>query len=117
MEPIGLHHVSVNVDDVTKALAFYCDVLGLRQRHDRPDFDFDGAWLDLGDRQLHLIGRPVPEAVGQHFAIEVRHLDAVVSELRARLVEVSDPVPVGTNRQAFLHDPSGNLVELQEVAR
>jgi hypothetical protein len=27
---------------------------------------------------------------------------------------VSDPSPVGTGRQAFLHDPSGNLVELHQ---
>ena len=28
---------------------------------------------------------------------------------------MSDPSPVATNRQAFLHDPSGNLVELHEA--
>ena len=28
----------------------------------------------------------------------------------------NDPKPVGTARQAFLHDPSGNLVELNEPA-
>src|ERR1700729_4085824 len=40
----GVHHVSLNVDDVDAALAFYTDRLGLVVRPDRPDFDFPGAW-------------------------------------------------------------------------
>ena len=31
-------------------------------------------------------------------------------------VEISDPMAVGTGRQAFTHDPSGNLVELHQPA-
>jgi hypothetical protein len=31
-------------------------------------------------------------------------------------VEVSDPMPVGGRRQAFLSDPAGNLIELHEAA-
>lgn len=115
IEPLGLHHVSINVDDVPAALDFYVNALGLRPRADRAAFSFDGAWLDLGAQQLHLLAKPVPKARGQHFAIAVADLDATVGELRAKGVEVSDPVPVGARRQAFLHDPSGNLVELQEL--
>jgi glyoxylase I family protein len=40
----------------------------------------------------------------------------VVDELRGRSVDVSDPVPVGRNRQSFLHDPAGNLIELHEAS-
>ncbi len=96
-------------------MTFYRDVLGLDVRSDRPDFPFDGAWLDAGPQQVHLIDKPVPDALGQHFAVGVADLDAAVAELRARGVQVSDPVPVGASRQAFLRDPSGNSVELQEV--
>lgn len=109
-----MHHVSVNVDDVDAALAFYTEVLGLGVRGDRPAFGFGGAWLDAGGQQVHLVeGRP-PAARGQHFALAVEDLDATVAELRARGVSVSDPGPVGTGRQAFLADPAGNLVELHE---
>ena len=31
-------------------------------------------------------------------------------------IEVSDASPVGTGRQSFMHDPSGNLVELHQPA-
>ena len=114
MEILGVHHVSINVNDTEDAVAFYTDVLGLRRRDDRPDFGFGGAWLDLGEQQLHLIEVPVPEDLGQHFAVRVDDLDAAVDHLRARGVTVSDPSPVGASRQAFLSDPSGNRIELHE---
>lgn len=61
VKPAGLHHVSINVDDVDAARAFYVDALGLEVRSDRPNLGFGGAGL-----------------------------------------------------QAFLSDPAGNLVELQQ---
>jgi glyoxylase I family protein len=114
MKPLGVHHVSINVSDVEAALAFYTDVLGFEVRADRPDFGFAGAWLDVGGQQVHLIQASTPANLGQHFAIQVDALDQVVEELRARGLEVSDPVRVGGGRQAFLVDPSGNALELNE---
>ena len=114
MRPAGLHHVSINVDDVPAARDFYVRVLGLTERPDRPDFSFDGAWLDAGDQQVHLIEADVPPHLGQHFALAVTNLDAAVADLRALGVPVTDPVPVGLGRQAFVSDPAGNRVELQE---
>lgn len=106
--------MSINVDDVPAALAFYTEVLGLVPRPDRPDFGFGGAWLDAGTEQVHLIEAPAPPNVGQHFALLVDDLDATVAELRGRGIEVSDPSPVGTSRQAFLTDPAGNAIELHQ---
>ena len=115
MKSLGVHHVSVNVDDVPAALAFYVDVLGMQQRPDRPAFAFDGAWLDVGDgQQIHLIGGEVPTQRGQHFALRVDDIDATVAELRGRGVDVTEPVPVGPGRQCFLRDPSGNRIELNQ---
>ena len=116
MQVLGVHHVSINVDDVAAAAAFYVERLGLSQRTDRPDFGFGGAWLDVGAQQVHLIEAPPPGDRGQHFALQVADLDATIEELRATGVDVSDASPVGTGRQAFLHDPSGNLIELHQPA-
>jgi len=116
VKPLGVHHVSINVADVDAALAFYVDVLGLAVRGDRPAFDFGGAWLDAGGQQVHLIESAPPDGLGQHFALWVEGLDDVVAELRERGLRVSDPKPVGPSRQAFVTDPSGNLVELHEPA-
>lgn len=115
MRPLGVHHVSINVEDVDAALTFYVDTLGLKLREDRPDFGFPGAWLDAGDQQVHLIGAPAPAARGQHFAIRVDDLGSVLAELRDRGISVSDAMPVGASLQAFLSDPSGNQVELHQV--
>ena len=114
MSVLGVHHVSINVADVPAALGFYVDRLGLVQRTDRPDFGIGGAWLDAGDQQVHLIEAAVAEDRGQHLALWVADLDATVTELRAAGMTIGDPSPVGTGRQAFLHDPSGNLVELHQ---
>jgi glyoxylase I family protein len=116
MEPLSIHHVSVNVSDVDKNVAFYTDVLGGTLRDDRPDFGFGGAWINLGTQQVHLIEAPVPPNVGQHFAIRVGDLDAVVDELRSKGLDVGDPVGVGSNSQTFVNDPAGNLIELHHVA-
>ncbi len=117
MRSVAVHHVSVNVRDADEAIRFYTETLGLRRRDDRPDFGFGGAWLDLGGQQVHLIETGdggVPDDRGQHFAVEVDDLDAAVAELREAGIEIGDPTPVGTGRQAFLHDPSGNRIELHQ---
>jgi len=114
MRTAGVHHVSINVSDVPAAVAFYTGVLGLQQRTDRPDFGIGGAWLDAGGQQVHLIEAPMPDQKGQHFAFRVDDIDAAVADIRALGVDVSDPKAVGINRQCFLHDPCGNMVELNQ---
>jgi glyoxylase I family protein len=116
MQPLGVHHVSVNVPDVEKSLKFYTGVLGLTQRSDRPDFGFDGAWLNAGDQQVHLIAATTPPDMGQHLALKVRDMNDIVSELRGVGVEVTEPVVVAGGLQSFLHDPDGNFIELYQPA-
>jgi glyoxylase I family protein len=116
VQAAAVHHVSINVDDVDAALHFYVDVLGLTRRDDRPELGIDGAWLDAGGQQVHLIGAAAPPNLGQHFALLVPDIDASVAELRGRGITVTDPSPIGTGRQAFLEDPAGNVVELHQTA-
>lgn len=116
MEPIAIHHVSVNVLDLDKSVAFYTGTLGGTRRDDRPDLDIEGAWIDVGAQQVHLIKAPVPPNLGQHFAIRVADLDSAVAELRTKGLDVRDPVGIGANRQTFFNDPDGNSIELHEVA-
>jgi catechol 2,3-dioxygenase-like lactoylglutathione lyase family enzyme len=115
VKPLAVHHVSVNVTNAVESVAFYTDLLGGTVREDRPDFGFGGAWINLGSTQLHLIEAGVPANLGQHFAILVDDLDGVVDELRAKGVQVDDPVVVGSDLQTFVVDPSGNAIELHQV--
>jgi glyoxylase I family protein len=113
-----IHHVSLNVTDPDRALAFYRDVLGMPVLP-RPDFPFGGAWLDVGNgRQLHLIEGTVPPGHGQHVAFRVTDVDAAVRMLRRAGLDVPDPKQVGDTgiRQTFVRDPDGNLLELTQPA-
>ena len=114
----GIHHVSINVSDTARALDFYCGALGLVPLP-RPEFGFGGAWLDAGHgRQVHLIEGDVPPALGQHVAFQVDDVDHVVDELRGKGLTINDAKSVGDTptRQAFTHDPDGNLVEFTQIA-
>jgi glyoxylase I family protein len=115
MKIAGVHHVSLNVRDTEEAGRFYREVLGLEEIA-RPSFGFNGMWLRSGPQEIHLLevaDHRAPD--GQHFAFRVEDIDGVVAEIRRHGVEVSDPFPVpGGGRQAFLKDPSGNLIELNQ---
>ena len=112
----GVHHVSLNVADAAVATRFYVDVLGMTQRDDRPDFSFDGAWLQSGDQQIHLleVSDFVPPQ-GQHFALRVADLNAARAHLEAHGVTVSESKALpGICVQSFFKDPTGNLIELNQ---
>ena len=116
MRPSGLHHVAICVTDEDEALAFYRDVLGLAELP-RPDFGFPGLWLDAGGEQIHLMVSTERPRGGDHFALEVADVAAAADHLEAHGVRVMrlDPVP-GAGGQAFINDPAGNLIELNQPA-
>jgi glyoxylase I family protein len=113
MKPAGLHHVAISVADARKGLAFYRDVLGMTQLP-RPDLG-PGYWLDAGGQQVHLMEADTQPLGANHFAIRVDDIDAAVTDLQEQGVEVHrlPPTP-GAGHQAFLHDPFGNLLELNQ---
>lgn len=110
----GVHHVSINVDDVEANLAFYTDTLGFEQVA-RPDLGIGGAWLQMGPQQLHLVELPLMEGFGPHFAIAVDDIHGARDVLIERGVDVSEPRPIeGVCLQAFFKDPAGNQIELNQ---
>lgn len=109
-----VQHVAIEVDDLAAAVGFY-EALGLA-RAPRPDaLGANGAWLDAGGVQLHLVEvAEVPSCASNHVAFGVTDCAAEVARLRAAGFEVSDPFDVGAGIQTFLRDPAGNLVELNQ---
>jgi catechol 2,3-dioxygenase-like lactoylglutathione lyase family enzyme len=117
----GLHHISIAVDDLERARAFYGGVLGLAEIP-RPALPNPGWWFQAGGCQLHLTVRPEEErgrripATGAgetHFAFASDDLDQVKKHLEGRGVQVKDGVNARLGmRQLFFRDPSGNLVEV-----
>lgn len=113
MKPAGVHHVAICVADAQKGLAFYRDVLGMTQLP-RPDLG-PGFWLDAGSQQVHLMESDVQPPGSNHFAIRVDDIDAAVADLQDHGVEVHRvPLIAGSGHHAFLHDPFGNFIELNQ---
>lgn len=119
----SIAHASFLVADLEVSLTFYRDVLEIKQNMERPNFPFDGAWLDLNPegQQLHLMrlpnldsmeGRPEHGGKDKHIALVVDNLDAVAKKLEAAGVEISRSK---SGRAAFFcRDPDGNALEFSE---
>lgn len=116
MKVHGLHHVNLNVHHLDEAMAFYVDGLGF-QPFSRPEMKIRGGWLQMGAQELHIM--EAPTAIidkKQHFALVVDSVDAAAAHLESRSIPYrrihNDD---GRSDQLFLHDPSGNRIEMQEA--
>ncbi|GAE28043.1 hypothetical protein JCM9140_4231 [Halalkalibacter wakoensis JCM 9140] len=118
-----LHHVSLPVSDLQRSIAFYSDILCLK-KIERPAFDFEGAWYEIGEGQLHLIvdeGMPdQPERVidsrGKHFALRVEDYEETAEWLKKHKVEIVEkPDSKSGFAQIFCCDPDGHIIELHVV--
>lgn len=117
----GLDHASILVRDTAISLEFYCGVLGLKTDPSRPDLAYPGAFLTVGELQIHLIELPNPDPVSgrpehggrdRHVAMRVRSVEA----LRNRLEESGIAYTLSSSGRAalFCRDPDGNALELLE---
>ena len=119
----SIAHASFLVEDVPTSLKFYCDVLQIPLNPNRPNFPFDGAWLDIGDngQQLHLMKLPNPDSAegrpqhggrDRHVALVVDDLEVLAQRLEEAGVEFSRSK---SGRAAFFcRDPDGNALEFAE---
>jgi glyoxylase I family protein len=115
---IRIHHVSILISDTKRSLGFYQDVLGMAQAP-RPDLGFPGAWLQVGEQQIHLLelsnpdlvtGRPEHGGRDRHLALRVADLDALSEKLERAGIAFTRS---RSGRAAlFCRDPDGNAVEL-----
>ncbi|MFC0560129.1 VOC family protein [Halalkalibacter alkalisediminis] len=116
-----LHHVSLTVSDLQKSTEFYREVLGLREI-ERPDFDFAGAWFEIGQQQLHLIVFPTAQTIRHdkklssregHFALRVENYHEALHWLKKHDIEILEkPHSKSGFAQIFCTDPDGHLIEL-----
>ena len=120
-EIIGMHHVSLLVADTGKALEFYSELLGLQQV-ERPQLAFPGAWLRLGDQQIHLLELENPDPVAdrpehggrdRHLAVTVSDLNAAIAVLKG--AGISYTLSRSGRAALFCRDPDGNALEIIEA--
>ena len=113
----GLNHVGIRVDDLDAAIHFYAEGFGL-ERIPAPSFGPTVVWLRAGSLQLHLTETSTPQPSAGHFALEVDDFGAVYRWAGAAGVlsrsaagNAVFELP-GGECQMYLHDPSGNVVEV-----
>jgi len=120
IEVRDIHHVSLLVSDTARALDFYGGVLGLSPV-ERPDLPFPGAWLQVGERQIHLLELPSPDPAegrpehggrDRHLAMTVAALEPLVAVLEK--AGVSYTLSRSGRRALFCRDPDGNSLEFIE---
>jgi lactoylglutathione lyase len=122
-------YVVLVVEDLDRALGFYCDVLGLPLGHRSGPF----AQLATGTTRVALYERPAmastlgrvleapsPDAPGFELGFKVADCDAAYGELvtagATRAVPPTDRA--WGQRTAYVRDPDGHLVELaQDLGR
>lgn len=96
--------------------AFYAAVLGEPAPEPGGDvyrFDAEGVQL-LIHRKVERSAEPGHPRDVDHIAIEVGDLDGECERLRAAGYDVVGPSRFPWGRSAYLHDPDGRMVELQE---
>ncbi len=117
----AIDHCSLIVADTGKALEFYMGILGLEVDESRPDLGYPGAWLQVGDGQIHLLEVPDPYASvdrpehggrDSHLALQVSDLEEVIRRLQRAGIGYSKSK---SGRAAlFCRDHDENAIELVE---
>jgi glyoxylase I family protein len=78
-----VHHQAIGARNIENSVDFDTRFMGYR-RIPRPDLGFPGAWLKLGNAQLHLIGKPgehpdengLPRGI--HPAYQTENMDGLI---------------------------------------
>ena len=120
---LKLHHVSLIVEDLNIALAFYEELIGLEVDESRPDLGYPGAWLTLpNEQQIHLMQlddpdknseRPEHGGRDHHVAFMVTSIDKIASSLDD--LEMPYTKSRSGRKALFCRDPDGNALEFIEA--
>jgi len=119
----SIAHASFLVSDLEQSLAFYCDVLQMSQNMTRPNFAFEGAWIDIDSsgQQIHLMKLPNPDSQDgrpdhggrdKHIALVVED----IAKLEQRFIDADVKFTRSKSGRAafFCRDPDGNALEFSE---
>lgn len=117
----SIDHCSLIVENTAKALEFYVDILSLEVDESRPGLGYPGAWLQVGNSQIHLLEVPNPDSAenrpehggrDHHVALQVSDLNTVIQRLENASLSYSKSK---SGRAAlFCRDYDGNAIELVE---
>jgi len=107
---LTIHHASLLVSDTQKSLQFYRDVLGM-QPTERPNLPFPGAWLQIGEQQIHLLELDNPDPTTDRPA-HCNSVDTLKKTLEAAGIPYT--VSISGRKALFCRDRDGNALEFIE---
>lgn len=123
---IGFDHVTLVVSDVVSSRGFYVDQLGF-QEVQRPEFDFAGAWFQIGQTMVHVTasnelsgdagwGDRKVERIsrGHHVAYRTSDFDQALQAIKDLGIEIASGPKVRPDgvRQVYIYDPDQHLIEI-----
>ena len=118
MAILDLDHVNIRTPDLARTTAFFTEVLGLTVGW-RPDFDFGGAWLYAGEKDVvHLVEVNRASAASQgsaldHFAFAIDDFEDARRRLEGAGIGYRETAALnGGIRQFFITDLNGVNIEL-----
>jgi len=112
-------HSSVIVASTEASLDFYHQILGLEIDHSRPDLGYPGAWLNVGNQQIHLIELPNPDPTenrpkhggrDRHVALATNQFDELVNKLEINNIDFT--LSRSGRKALFFRDPDANTIEV-----
>ncbi len=128
-----LNHIAIAVDDITEALDFWENALGVKLDHmeDVPSQKAKVAFLPVGESEIELV-QPTSQDTGtakflqsrgpgmHHLCFEVDDIDGMLAGLKAKGIRLinEEPLEMQGRRMAFIHpkSASGVLIELYEIS-
>jgi len=111
----GIHHITVEANDLEEALEFYVDILGLDELPTPENIKAAGVrWIKFNDRTaLHIIENEdcsAPELA--HMALAIDNVSSWKEYLSNKGMEIKSPkLNVYNAERFFVNDPSGNRIE------
>jgi methylmalonyl-CoA/ethylmalonyl-CoA epimerase len=130
----SINHIAIVVEDISEALKFWRDTLGLELSHkeDIPAQDSRIAFLPLAKGAVELV-EPTTEESGiarflkssstamHHICLEVDDIEAMLAHLKSKDIRLIDETPQTRDGRkiAFIHPEStyGVLVELYQLQK
>jgi catechol 2,3-dioxygenase-like lactoylglutathione lyase family enzyme len=126
MQLTDIQHVAIKTKDLEATNKFYTEILGMKLAK-RPDFDFPGSWLQMGNTMIHTLAgyagedkdgkHPRGSAAVDHLALGAVGFDAFRQKFIDNDLEWRQfAIPSFGLWQLFVKDPSGIIIELNFTA-
>ena len=125
MFTFSFNHVALSVKDVDQSVAFYKNVLKLKEIENTAS-NSKTRWFSLGEgKQLHLIPRPnadIKTNKAVHFALAIKQIAPFIAHLNSINIAYTDWLGTPAKnyvrkdgiKQFYFKDPDGYWIEVNE---